>query len=104
MFTTGQRVVCINSKFPEGVNLQDPTWIQLVEGKIYTIRDFTYHPQKIGQILIRLVEVVRDLTPGSDFEMGYWPMRFRPATPLDEHLERIEEEGCPVEEELLELI
>jgi hypothetical protein len=104
MLAAGHRVVCVNAKFLEGIHLEDPTWIQLVEGKIYTIRDFTYHPQKFGQILIRLVEVVRDFTPGTDFEMGYWPSRFRPVTPIDEQLERIEEEGCPVEEELLELI
>lgn len=79
----GQRVVCVDAK-----NRWHPT-TPLIEGAVYTVAGIALGFDGYG-LLLEEVE-----SPWS--VSGFYADRFRPIDSLTEQMDRIEEEGAPVE-------
>lgn len=97
----GQRVVCVDDKFPDGIG---QIYDELpVEGEVYRIRDVVLginYKGEPGEVCLYLEELNNPLskTPPHP-ERGFNAERFRP---LEEDEEEMEEEA--VKEEELELL
>jgi hypothetical protein len=95
-FYIGQRVVCVDDRQRNGYGDE----IMPVVNRSYTVRD---HEVINGTYCIRLVEIVNTIrlyTHNGDIrpvEPAFSAATFRPLDTLDETMERIEKEGCPLE-------
>lgn len=81
-FHDGQLVVCVNAAAPEagylwGGGVDDPDFAQLVQGRVYTVRD-SFHAAPHWLPLVRLVEVRREMSLHHSGEEGFAASRFRP--------------------------
>jgi hypothetical protein len=96
MFNKGQKVVCIDDKFPLGVMELFVAFPK--EGKVYTIREVRAidmpENEKRGlppvEIRVLLQEIVNPKDTDTGLERGFRADRFRPLEELTE--ERVEEE------------
>tara|TARA_Y100000389_G_C17457270_1_gene519023 strand:+ start:1706 stop:2005 length:300 start_codon:yes stop_codon:yes gene_type:complete len=60
MFEIGDRVICVNAKPPEGMNIGIfPNWVK--EGKIYTIRGFHDNDDIVVGVLLE--EIINPIVP-----------------------------------------
>jgi hypothetical protein len=89
MFTNGQKVVCIDDKFPE--------WVKQLytalpkEGQVYVVRgstvgvSYTPHGRQEGEIAIYLIGIKNPTSNQPPFrERGFNAERFRPLDELKE--------------------
>jgi hypothetical protein len=86
MFTVGQKVVCIDAKFPLGV---EKFYTALpVEGAIYTVRSMSVGVGlglQEGEICVRVCELVNPKSSKPPFpERGFKVERFCPLTEITE--------------------
>ena len=89
-FYVGGEVVCVNASGMVGENMKKPQC-----GKTYTVLNVLVKGIGRGNLV---VSGCHNIHMGS--EVGFMPSRFRPLDSLTEQIERIEQEGAPVEQEL----
>jgi hypothetical protein len=86
MFHIGQRVVCIDDRFPGENGVFDPTFAERcpnlpVRGLIYTVRDFVVpyagYPGTQGMLLEEIINPPCPYFEGT-FEPSFFPSHFRP--------------------------
>jgi len=78
MFMPGQKVVCVDDKFPLGIEVYFPSLPK--EGEIYTIRDIVpgISPQlSEGEVAVYLVEIIGSIN-AHGIERGFNAERFAP--------------------------
>lgn len=86
-FYVGGKVVCVNASGMVGENMKKPQC-----GKTYTVLDVLVKGTGRGNLV---VSGCHNIHMGS--EVGFMPSRFRPIDSLTERMDRIEEEGAPLE-------
>jgi hypothetical protein len=88
MFHIGQRVVCLDDRFPGENGVCDPTFAERcpnlpVKGHIYTVRGFVVpyagYPGTPGMLLEEVINPPSRYLEGT-FEPSFFPSHFRPAT------------------------
>jgi hypothetical protein len=88
MFHIGQRVVCIDDRFPGENGVFDPTFAERcpnlpVEGRTYTVRGFVVpYAGYSGTPGVLLEEIINPPSPyyEGSFEPSFFPSHFRPVT------------------------
>ena len=94
MFLPDQKVICINDRFPLGI---EQFYTQLpTKGEIYTIRDIVPGIEWNGTatITVYLTEITNPPNPHG-IEYGFHLTRFRELTPLEEKLLATHTETTP---------
>ncbi len=92
MFLPGQKVACINGRFPLGIERYFPSLPK--EGQQYTIRDIVpgIGPQGgEGEIAVYLIEIIGSINDHG-IERGFNGERFAPLQTDEDELEQVRED------------
>ena len=92
MFLPNQKVVCVNGRFPLGIERYFPSLPK--EGQQYTIRDIVpgIDPRgSEGEVAVYLVEIIGSINEHG-IERGFNAERFAPLETHEDELEQVRED------------